>query len=482
MSKRRLRIQLAFVYTIMVCAVVAIVAVLVLVLQGYRYNSYDGKLEQGGLVQFDSRPSGANVTVDTTLLANKTASKIVLTAGDHTIQMSREGYNTWSKDVTVKPGSILWLNYTLLFPTNPKVTQVTKLPQVTSAVTSLNQRTMAVIGKVDVPVITLTTLNDATPSISTVEIPTTAYTQPTDDSAHSFTLQQWDKNSNLLLVKHTVNGNDEYLSVDTRDAARTINITAALGIDIQSAMYAQNDTNIVYVLTKSGELRRVNTSSSTLSGPLASNVASFRVTEPSVIMYETKADANGQRMVGYISNDSSKAKVLSSYNGITTGTLLATSGTYYGDHYVAILHGTTLDIMKGNLMSSNSNTVPALQHIAEVEVPADIRYIGFSPNDERMVYVAGGDKAVTYDLELNKSHTINLQNKLTRDITWIDGYHIASTGTNGYYYDFDGTNGQHFATNGADVPAALDNGSKYLYFFAVDGESTVLNRINLRSV
>lgn len=481
LTKRQLRLQLTFVYTVMVFAVIAIVAVLILVIQGYRYNSYDGKLEQGGLVQFDSNPDGANVKVDDTMLANKTASKIVLTAGNHHIELTRDNYNSWSKDVIVKPGSVLWLNYPLLFPANPQVATVAKFDAATASVLpSPNQHTMAVINDAAVPTISLVTLNVATPTVSTVTLPATVYTPPTDGTTQSFQLVEWDKDSNLLLVKHKVNDTTEYLSVDTRDPARTIDISTALGVNVTSAMYARNDTSIVYVLTKAGDLRRVNTSSSTLSGPLAGNVSSFRVTESNVVIYETKADENGQRIVGYVSSDSTKAKVLSSYTDLGKGVLLATSGTYYGDHYVAILHGTTLDIMKGNLMSSNSNAVPALQHVAELEVSREARYIGFSPDDSRMIYVAGGKQAVVYDLELDTNATINLANALTSDLTWIDGYHIASTGGNGYYYDFDGTNGQLFAKESLNLPATLDSSAKYLYYFTNVGDATVLNRVKLQ--
>jgi flagellar basal body-associated protein FliL len=73
-SKRRKRVQLTFIYMLMVLSIVSIVFVLILVVQGYRYNSYDGKVEQGGLVQFDSRPSGATVSVDDITLSARTAS------------------------------------------------------------------------------------------------------------------------------------------------------------------------------------------------------------------------------------------------------------------------------------------------------------------------------------------------------------------------------------------------------------------------
>lgn len=478
-TKRRLRLQLTFVYGIMILAVVAIVAVLVLVVQGYRFNRYDGRLEQGGLVQFDSQPSGATVAADNSELANKTASKIVLSAGNHTVAISKNGYSTWKKDVIVKPGTVLWLNYALLFPTNPKVNTVTKYTSVASALPSPNEHTMAVLADGATPEITLTTLNTDSPVTTKLTVPASAYTQPVEGAAQSFSLVEWDKDSHLLLMKHAVNDVQEYISVDTRDASRAVNVSGGLGVNAASMHYALNDNNIVYMLTAAHELRRASISSMTLSGPLASDVSSFSVSESNVIIYETLPDANDQRIVGYISSDSSKAKVLSSYSGLGDTALLASSGSYYGDHYVAILHGTTLDILQGDLPASDNNAVLSLAHYASLSVAGGADYLDFSPDNNRMVYVAKGTRVTTYDLELKGSATTTLQAPLTRDIQWLDGYHMMSANKDGYYYDYDGANSQKFASNVLDLPAALESGNKYLYYFTKSGTETALNRVRM---
>lgn len=478
-TKRRLRLQLTFVYGIMILAVVAIVAVLVLVVQGYRFNRYDGRLEQGGLVQFDSQPAGATVTADNSELANKTASKIVLSAGNHTVTIGKDGYSTWKKDVIVRPGKVLWLNYALLFPTNPKVSTAAKYTAVTSALPSPNEHTMAVFTNATVPEITLTTLNTDSPTTTKLTIPAAAYTQPADGVTQSFSLVEWDKDSHLLLVKHTVNDTQEYVSVDTRDASRAVNVSSGLGVSAATMHYALNDSNIVYMLTASHELRRGSLSSMTLSGPLATDVSNFSVSESDVIVYETLPDANDQRIVGYVSSDSGKAKVLSSYSGLGDSALLASSGTYYGDHYVVILHGETLDILQGDLPSSDNNAVLSLAHYASLTVAGGADYLDFSPDNNRMVYVAKGARVTTYDLELKNAATTTLQAPLTRDIQWLDGYHMMSANKDGYYYDYDGTNSQKFASNVLDLPAALESGNKYLYYFTQTSTETVLNRVRM---
>lgn len=478
-TKRRLRLQLTFVYGIMILAVVAIVAVLVLVIQGYRFNRFDGKLEQGGLVQFDSQPSGATVTTDNSELANKTASKIVLSAGDHTVAIGKNGYSTWKKDVIVKPGTVLWLNYALLFPTDPKVSTAAKYTAVVSALPSPNEHTMAVLADGAAPEITLTTLNTDSPVTTKLTVPVSAYTQPADGATQSFSLVEWDKDSHLILMKHTVNDTQEYISVDVRDATRAVNVSGGLGVSAASMHYALNDSNIIYMLTAAHELRRGSISSMTLSGPLASNVSNFNVSESNAIVYETLPDANDQRIVGYISSDSNKAKVLSSYSGLGDAVLLASSGSYYGDHYVAILHGTTLDILQGDMLASDSNAVLSLTHYASLSVAGGADYLDFSPDNNRMVYVAKGARVTTYDLELKNSATTTLQAPLIRDVQWLDGYHMMSANKDGYYYDYDGTNSQKFASNVLDLPAALESGNKYLYYFTKTGTETVLNRVRM---
>ena len=116
-SKHKVLMQRIVVYSLMTLSVIGLVVVLVFVMLGYQFNSDDGKIEQGGLVQFDSQPSGAEVTIDGAAFSTRTASKTTMTAGQHYITMNREGYTPWQKSITVVPGSVLWLNYTRLVPT-----------------------------------------------------------------------------------------------------------------------------------------------------------------------------------------------------------------------------------------------------------------------------------------------------------------------------------------------------------------------------
>lgn len=459
-------------------AVLSILTILVLVIQGYRYNRYDGKVEQGGLVQFNSRPTGATVTVDDATLANKTASKVTLTAGAHTVTMTKDGYTSWKKDVVVKAGGILWLNYARLLPTSLAVSQAASFSGVASALPAPNQKTMVVLPVDTEPEITLVTLNDTTPKSTKLTIPATAYTAPDEGQAQAFSLLQWDKDNNLLLVRHTYGDKTEYISFDTRDATAH-NITKELGIEIADIDYSLQDSNVLYVLTTAHELRRVTLGSATVSGPLATNVDSVAVDESRVIAYTTLADADGVRTVGYVTQGNNTAKTLFSYDSLGTAGLQVATGNYYGQHYVAVLRGETLVILRGDLPASDSTADVSLKKIAQLTIADGGDHLGFSPASNRMVYVGRGSKVVTYDLELLVNATVTLQSPLTRDVQWLDEFHIMATGGTAHFYDYDGTNGQQFAASALDQPAVMSNNEKYLYYFATVDDGVALQRVKL---
>src|SRR5688572_14698485 len=115
-SRRKQLTRRVTVYTVMAVAIGLLVTILLFIVLGYQLNRSEGRFEQGGLVQFDSIPGGAAVSIDGTLLGTRTATKSTLSAGNHRFVMTREGYRTWQKTVTLAPGAVLWLNYARLVP------------------------------------------------------------------------------------------------------------------------------------------------------------------------------------------------------------------------------------------------------------------------------------------------------------------------------------------------------------------------------
>ena len=104
---------------LMVLTVIATVSILAFIVSGY-WVSPDFKIERQGLLQIYSTPTGADVEVDgnpSSWLQRTNTSK-TLTAGEHTIKLTKEGYDTWSRTINITEGLLYRLHYPRLFLTN----------------------------------------------------------------------------------------------------------------------------------------------------------------------------------------------------------------------------------------------------------------------------------------------------------------------------------------------------------------------------
>ncbi len=480
-SKRKKQAQLAFIYSLMTVTVIMIVTVLVLVMQGYRFNRFDGKVEQGGLVQFDSKPNGASVDVDTVRLANQTPNKITVTAGEHTFTLSKPGYTTWKKTTNIVPGTVLWLNYIRLFPATPIVQDVATLNGVDSSLPSPDHNYLATIPVAGEPVVVLTRTNSDTVDVVRTSIPLDMYTVATDPKSQQFVLKSWDRDNRYVIIQHNYDGQTEFLSYDTRGSNETKNISKSLGVDAKKVVYQVGHSDIVYILTANGELRRGHLGNVTLSGPLVANVQDFNQFDESLLTYTTGIDTvTKQRSVGYLTNGASKSRTVRSYTDDGSAPLSMRIGKYYGDHYLVIAYGQKAEIYDATIPSSDAANGPMLDIMTTFDTPGVVRYTGFAPGENRFVYAQTDTSYVAYDLEWEAKYTTPFAATPTRELDWEDGFHTTdTTGGSLAQYDYDGTNKYIVSSGVADKTPALSNNSKYLYYYTVSGETVKLVRQKL---
>ena len=98
----------------MVLSVIAIVIVTILLAMGFSIST-NGGIEQTGLMQIHSQPTGATVTLDGSTLFARTNTSRTMSAGEHYLKLSREGYDTWEKTVKMYSGMLVRMYYPRLF-------------------------------------------------------------------------------------------------------------------------------------------------------------------------------------------------------------------------------------------------------------------------------------------------------------------------------------------------------------------------------
>ncbi len=480
-KKRALRIRLTVIYGSMVLAVILLVAGTYMVIQGYRFNRFDGKVEQGGLVQFNSVPTGADVWLDQTRLASKTQSKLTVSAGSHDVSMQRAGYHSWNKAVKVFPGTILWLDYVRLVPTSLSPQLAAPLAGVGSAKVSYDAKTFAIIQIPAEPVITLVGVDSTEPVARQVSLPVTAFTPPAETETQTFELHTWAYDNRSVLIKHTYGNQVEWISFNVADGKTANNLTKVLGIDAVDVQYSREDTNTLFMLTATNEVRRTNINQKTVSGPLLHNVNEFNMYDNDTIVFSSRPDATtGMRMAGYLTANSATPRAVYQSPAGDSAALHMAINKYIGKNYIAVTHGGAVMVYAGDLAASDTvNPAPFVQ-IEKIDAKFPVESIGFSPGQRRFMYAVGGSQITTYDLDLGLYHQLTLQAPLHQPVNWIDDFHfVTSVGSTLSMYDYDGTNGHDIMGGAVTGEVSLSQSGRYFNAITQVGDTVGVSRVRM---
>ena len=98
----------------MVLAIVAVVVVSTLAAMGFMISG-NGGIEQSGLMQLHTLPTGASVKIDGNTIFARTNLSRTLSAGEHNLEIYRENYDTWQKIIKIKSGVLVRIYYPRLF-------------------------------------------------------------------------------------------------------------------------------------------------------------------------------------------------------------------------------------------------------------------------------------------------------------------------------------------------------------------------------
>lgn len=462
-SKRSQRMYLTLVYMTMTILVVCVVGLLMLLTLGYDFNTKSGRIEQGGLIQLESRPTGATVIFDGQRLSSVTNTKVTASSGTHSVTMQRSGYRDWQKQISLHHGEVLWFNYVLLVPTN--ITTQT-IAQYTESTTSLASRTAKwlIIARHNSPALERYDLAREDAKMTPITIPADSYTAPATSKSQVFEPVMWMNDNRTLVVRHTYDeGMVEWLTMDVENVASTRNLTKQLGIQVVQLQPNASDANRIYVVTATHELREIKLSEMSLSRVIAERVASISPGDSGTITYQTLPDDKSQRTIGYVTDGTMKPRVIMTTE--SPGHLTALISKYYGDHYITTIEGEKMTIAKVSLPSSDSSASYQTTPVASVIAPASA---SLSHNiSQRFVLAQNPSGFAVYDLELQKYTTTSFEGNQTTPLRWIDAHHLTAARDGSLkLYEFDGTNIQTLAGDTASGAVTFARDGKYLYYIA----------------
>lgn len=477
-SKRRQIIARTLVYALMTISVLTIVTVLVLVILGYSFNRKDGRIEQGGLLQFASIPSDVFVTLDEQAVGTRTPTKASVATGSHSVRMDLNGYRTWRKTINVEAGGIGWLSYARLIPDETKPESLRTFTSVAGSLASPNRNWIVVQEDAASPNLALVNIESDTPKYTPLVIPESLLVDAQTTAPQSFSLESWGNDDDFVLIKRMYDTDKvEWLVIDRGNPTNSVNLTTMFGISASAVEFGGRSARDLYVLTD-GVVRRVNLDDKTLSIPLVENVETFSIYQESTVVYVTRPDANNQRHTGYRQSDMERATTVFSYAADVPGVHLSLE-EYFGKKYVLVTHGTEMEVYSGTLPNGEIKAKLKREASATLATPAIRATI---TDNGRFAVAQIADGYVTYDVELKKTDATTFKNPTSaqRDLQWLDDYMIWSDrGGMLRFYEFDGANQQDIMPVAEGQAVTLTGNNKYVYGLAPVENGIALQRTKL---
>lgn len=399
--------------------------------RGYSYDFHTGRLKLNGLVIFASSPGNASITVNDKSTRHKTPYRTTLETGDYNFEVTKSGYKTWSKRISVEASEVSWVQYILLIPNKlNRQSWVSTAKGLSLLATSRDHHHFAYVDSSD---------NAIWVFDSSSHHPTKLYTPAAPvagGSVEIITAMAWSGDASRLLVTTQADSKTYQRLVNVSDG-NVVKMTEQYGFDFGDLSFNPANTKQLFWVSPEG-LRRIDTDSQTVSAVLADNVASYVFGADGQIIY-VQATTLGKSVFSMDTGGANKREVIQSVAESAGYKIVYAS--YRGSDMLAILPSDTHTI---TLYSEITTDNPLAKVITK-----SANDMTFGP-DGRFINYRSGQRLSTYDLELNRTYNFAASATPYQSVTWFDTYHLLTdNGSSLSLIEYDGGN-----------PATLS--SKYL--------------------
>ena len=450
-KQRRQSFKVIFSEAIMVIAVIFMVIVLAFIVSGYWVNP-DLKIERQGLLQVSSFPTGANVEIDgTSSWLQKTNTSKVLASGSHTITLSKDGYDSWSKNINILEGLLYRLNYPRLFLKDREKETVFRASDVIMASVSPSHEYLLLINNTaEWSLVNLKNENIEPQKLILSDSFPLAKTP--DNSSQTLFAGEildliWDKSSSHILFK--INGHDsiEWVLLDVADPANSLNLTKSFGYNFDN-MKIINDSSSLLLATQNGNLHKINLASKSISAVLIEDVIDFDFYHDKAVFSKHNNSSN-LFQVGLLELNNGKITDFKSF----PAAFKVAIGRFYEDQYIAVVSENVISLYKTEDFSE-LNTFE----------------LSFSPNkikighDSNFILAYAGNQLAA--IEMESSDLVEWEPEVA-NFGWLDDYMIYEVIDGELVVcDFDGYNLRALAKNvSSNLPVTITD-NKWLYYFS----------------
>ena len=455
---------------LMVIAVIATVSVLALVVSGYWLNS-DFEVERQGLLQVSSIPTGANVEIDgTSSWLQRTNTSKVLSTGTHTVKLTRDGYDSWSKTINIKEGLLYRIHYPRLFLKERTKEELFSTAGTTFASISPDRRTLLLINNTtEWKLVNLDSDKPTSKPLNIANIFSSVSLAP-EAKTGLFSGQildaDWDHNSEHILLKVGTESGVEWVLLNVGQPASSINITREFAASFADVQILDNSASNLLAI-RDGNLHKIDVGGRQISAIIAEKVHSFDHFENQIVFVgqitdysklnipegddDFKTSPDDAYYIGFTKVGSGEISTLATLSSPA----LITISKFYDDEYISILQNSQLTVYEKESFKEHFKSDISF-------TPSNIK-IG---HDGEFIFMNEGTSIASFDMEAGATTEWVID---SANNGWLDDDMLYSVNEGELaVYDFDGLNKRVLASNASShYPVAITN-DKWLYYFSDD--------------
>ncbi|MBQ6510706.1 PEGA domain-containing protein [Candidatus Saccharibacteria bacterium] len=434
----------------MVLSVIALVFTLTFIVMGYKIGD-DGELEQDGFLQIRTAPTGAVVTIDDEQLLTRTNLSKAISAGEHEVSFSKDGYDTWKKTILVTSGLTYRLNYPKLFLKERVEEKIAGFDGLDFTSVSPDDNSL-IVAPSNTKKWQLFSLSEGKPTVKNIDL-VEIFPEIESENFSRIKILKWNDDSDKILALAEWNDKREWLFIDIKDPKSSKNLTQEFGMDFADIKMKNKSGEQLFIL-ENGNLRKLNISTAEVSRILLSNVERFYNFDSDII-YVGK-DEDGKREFGFYqegNNESSKIMELEDSSDAKMA-----MGEYYGDVYTTFVVNNNVKIYRGNFGAKQEKNVLLVDEELDF-VPSEVNVRGGG----ELAMLRNGKSYAVYDVETNKFTRYELENG---EIKWMSEFMFSFVDEKGNLIaeDFDKGNRRKVVANvksGFETPIVAD---KWIYY------------------
>jgi hypothetical protein len=455
-KKRRAYHVRLFVGYFLVAIVIALATYLIVAgANGYSLNTKTGQIVQNGLLFADSKPGGAEIYINGQDQNKTTSARLILPSGNYSLDLKKDGYRSWSRSFTLSEQSIARYVYPFLFPVKPRVANLKSYTTQPAFITQSPDRKWLLVENDTASSSTLvfdqydtSTLDDASPAVTTVTLPSELLTDYAAGSG--FIETEWSTDNVHLLLRHTYPGGSEFIILDRTHPEQSVNLNRLFNVSPSLVSLKDKKIDQLYILGGDGNLQLGDTAAKSLEPAFLKNVLAFKPYGKDLVAYVTAGGEPAGKVAAKVWNNGKVYKL----NEFNAGShYLIDFAQFQGHFYYADGSDSSdnINIYKDPLdQLKDPATAKALPVIALHDPGAT--FLKFSENT-RFIGVENGQNFAVYDLETQSIYQYTLADALSAGISWMDGHRfIGQSGGSAFVMDYDGINRQ------AVTPSLLGQG------------------------